>query len=275
MTDDFSEYISYAIKTTIVGAITFLIIAGYIFMDDFKNMILHIIKWWKQRNYKKKNIIPIIHKINSCGCSGCGSGYIDLSTQTEFIKSLNELDENKDIHIILHTTGGSLSSSEAICNALLNHTGKGKIIAYIPEYCYSGGFMIALHCDKIIMQKNAVVGPCDAQKSNGFFENYHSYSSVLKAVEYKKGKSEKISETWLANGFDAELTKQRQFDTLKKLVKNEKYDKETAEKIFDEFFSGKHNHDKNFSVDELIEIGLNVEKVNKMPSMIDKIFVNY
>lgn len=155
----------------------------------------------------KQNIIVINHSSKYNPLVNVEAS-IGLDTHINFIKNYNNMNKDLDIHIILHTTGGSLSSAEAICNCITNHTGKGKIIAYIPYYSYSGGCMIALACDKIIMTKNAILGPCDAQKSN-ITTNY-SIASIIDTVTYKKNSGEKIKEEWLAHSYDANLCKNRQ-----------------------------------------------------------------
>lgn len=263
------DYIDYFIRCLISIGVGIILYLTYTSISTIYNKIN---EWWKNKKSKNDNIITIIHKKKDTGSflKFSSTEYIDLDTQTKFIEDYDDINKEKDINIIIHTTGGLLSSAESICNCILNHNGKGKIIAYIPQYCYSGGFMIALHCNKIVMQKNAVVGPCDAQ--HGDIMGSHSYSSILKTVDYKKTKNEKINEEWLAKGFDAELTKKRQQECLTKLIKCGRYNNELADKIFDEFFSGKHNHDKNFSAEELKEIGFNIEIVDKMPKFIEDRF---
>ena len=106
---------------------------------------------YKQNQITKKNIIPIIHSVSSITLNDTA---ITIKTHMEFIKEYEKMDKTKDINIIMHTIGGSLSSAEAICNCILNHQQsnyEGKIIMHIPYYSYSGGCMIALACDKIVI----------------------------------------------------------------------------------------------------------------------------
>ena len=220
---------SFGIITGILGSVVGLVTLAYCFKNaiKFKNN-------WYQKKMIKQNIISIIHSSNSSLLSLAGDNTIGLTTHIEFIKSYNKLDKNKDIHIILHTTGGALSSAEAICNCIANHTGVGKIIAYIPYYSYSGGCMIALACDSIVMTKNAILGPCDAQKSN--FTTQYSIASVIDTVNYKKQNNEKIKEEWLANSYDAILCKDRQRKYVEKLIFCGHFTQDIGDKIYEEFF---------------------------------------
>lgn len=226
----------------------------------------------KQKQMTNNNIITIIHATDKMTLD---DKYITIKTHMDFVKEYETMDKNKDIHIIMHTVGGSLSSSEAICNCILNHRRSGfvgKIIMYIPYYSYSGGCMIALACDKVIMQKNAILGPCDAQQY--VTGSHYSVASIIDTVKYKKDNKEKISENWLAGAYDANLCKERQLKYVKELVDCEVFTEEIGNKIYDEFFSGKYNHDQIFTTRDALSLGLNVEIVEVMPDMI-KNFIDY
>lgn len=214
----------------------------------------------------KYNTIPIVHKDEQSILNfvlADGKSIINTTTHMDFLKTYEILDKDKDIYIVMHTKGGSLSSAEAITKCILNHTGKGKIICVIPYYAYSAGYCIALCCYKIVMHKNAIVGPCDAQHTMGSL-NTHSIASIVYAVDHKKKNNEKIDEKWLACSYDAELCKTRQRKYMDTLVKFNKYNVETADKIYDEFFSGKYNHDQVFGPDDLANFGVNVEVVDNI-----------
>jgi ClpP class serine protease len=218
-------------------------------------------------------VIPIVHSISPLALNN--EAMITIKTHMDFIRSYEKMDKDKDISIIMHTVGGSLSSAEAICNCILNHKKsgyKGQFIIYIPYYAYSGGCMISLACDKIIMGRNAIMGPCDAQKMVTTTA-VHSVASIIDTVKYKKEMKEKnikeeISETWLAGSYDAELCKKRQLKYVNKLVSYERFSEDVGEVIYAEFFSGKYNHDQIFSAEDTQNLGLNVEIINEMPPII-------
>lgn len=229
----------------------------------------------KNNNYQN-NIISIIHNIQKRGLSSIatesGDNMITLRTHMDFIRSYENMDKSKDIHVIIHTPGGSLSSCEAICNCIDNHrklNNGSKVIAYVPYYAYSGGCMIALSCDKIVMLTNAILGPCDGQSSTGYTQ--YSVASIIEAVKYKMDNKEKISEQWLATHFDANLCKERQKAFLAKRVEDGLYEESVGEAIYDELFSGKHNHDKIFSANESLKLGLMVDIVDSLPTDIKEI----
>ncbi len=96
------------------------------------------------------------------------------------------------VRIVLHTFGGFSLASEMIAGALLNHARKNDtyVEAYVPYMAMSGGTMIALAADKIIMGKNAALGPVDTQYS-GF--SAKMYQKLLA----KKNPSELMDKNFL------------------------------------------------------------------------------
>lgn len=56
-----------------------------------------------------------------------------------------------------------------------------------------------------------------------------------------------------------------------KLIVCGHFNPDVGNKIYEEFFSGKYNHDKLFSVTDAINLGINVEKVDHMPKFIENI----
>ncbi|NJD53034.1 MAG: hypothetical protein FIB07_09235 [Candidatus Methanoperedens sp.] len=67
----------------------------------------------------------------------------------------------KDVDLILHTPGGLVLAAEMIAMAVKNHPAKVTVI--VPFYAMSGGTLIALAADEIIMEKDSVLGPVDPQ----------------------------------------------------------------------------------------------------------------
>lgn len=64
------------------------------------------------------------------------------------------------IDLILHTPGG-LVASEQIAEALKKHP--SKVTVFVPHYAMSGGTMISLAADEIMLDENAVLGLVNPQ----------------------------------------------------------------------------------------------------------------
>jgi len=65
------------------------------------------------------------------------------------------------IDLILHTPGGLVLAAGQIAHALRAH--QGKTTVFVPHYAMSGGTLLALTADHIIMDAHAVLGPVDPQ----------------------------------------------------------------------------------------------------------------
>lgn len=84
---------------------------------------------------------------------------INETTYSDFINEYNKLKDDDLLQVNITTKGGSLLYIIMIANVIVNH--KGKTIARIPKYAFSGGTLIALVCDEIELCAGAALGPFD------------------------------------------------------------------------------------------------------------------
>jgi ClpP class serine protease len=91
--------------------------------------------------------------------------YIDIDDAEDVIRAIRDTDPETPIDIVLHTPGGLVIASLQIAAALSQH--RGKVTAIVPHLAMSGGTLIALAADQIIMAPHAMLGPIDPQ-INGF-----------------------------------------------------------------------------------------------------------
>jgi len=87
------------------------------------------------------------------------SNFIDIQDSEEILRAIRATPNDQPIDLILHTPGGLVLAAEQIARALVEH--KGKITVFVPHYAMSGGTLIALAADEIIMDANAVLGQVD------------------------------------------------------------------------------------------------------------------
>jgi ClpP class serine protease len=85
--------------------------------------------------------------------------YIDINDSEEVIRAIHLTDPNMPLDFILHTPGGLVLASLQIARALSKHP--GKVTVFVPHYAMSGGTMLALAADEIVMSEYAVLGPVD------------------------------------------------------------------------------------------------------------------
>lgn len=87
--------------------------------------------------------------------------FIDIHDSEEVIRAIHMTDPSVPIDLILHTPGGLVLASLQIARAIQKHP--GKVTVFVPHYAMSGGTLIALAADEIVMSPHAVLGPVDPQ----------------------------------------------------------------------------------------------------------------
>src|SRR3989344_1726703 len=103
---------------------------------------------------------------------------IDESSLRDMSKVMNKM-EGESFDLILHTPGGDIFSSLAISRLIKQYP--GPIRAIIPLYSMSGGSLLALSCEEIIMTPNASMGPIDPQLGSFFkFGSAKTWNDIVK-----------------------------------------------------------------------------------------------
>ena len=123
-------------------------------------------------------VILLVHRQESMSFFGFPVfRYIDIHDSEEVLRAIQMTDDNVPIDLILHTPGGLVLASLQIARALSDH--KAKVSVFIPHYAMSGGTLVSLAADEIVMCRHSVLGPVDPQIGQ------YPARSVLKAVAQK------------------------------------------------------------------------------------------
>lgn len=85
--------------------------------------------------------------------------YIDIHDSEQVIRAIHLTAQDVPLDLVLHTPGGLVLASLQIARALAKHP--GKVTVFVPHYAMSGGTLIALAADEIVMSEHAVLGPVD------------------------------------------------------------------------------------------------------------------
>lgn len=111
---------------------------------------------------RKSRVIALIHRQDIVTLFGVPvSSSISIEDSEAVLRAIRLTPENQPIDVILHTPGGLVLAAEQIAKALIQR--KAKVTAFVPHYAMSGGSLIALAADEIVMDPNAVLGPVDPQ----------------------------------------------------------------------------------------------------------------
>ena len=111
---------------------------------------------------RKSRVMAMIHREENVSLFGVPvSSFIDIEDSEAVLRGIRSTPADQPIDFILHTPGGLVLAAEQIAHALLEH--KGKVTVFVPHYAMSGGTLLALAADEIVMDPNAVLGPVDPQ----------------------------------------------------------------------------------------------------------------
>ncbi len=103
--------------------------------------------------------------------------YIDIQDSEDVLRAIRMTDDDMPLDIVLHTPGGLVLAALQIARAVEAH--KGKVTVFVPHHAMSGGTLIALAADEIVMCEHSVLGPIDPQIGQ------FPAASIIKAVEAK------------------------------------------------------------------------------------------
>lgn len=123
-------------------------------------------------------VILLVHRQETMSVLGFPlMRYIDIQDSEAVLRALDLTDPNIPIDLVLHTPGGLALAASQIARAI--HRRPGKVTVFVPHYAMSGGTLIALAADQIVMSRHAVLGPVDPQIGQ------NSAASILAVVRDK------------------------------------------------------------------------------------------
>src|SRR5216684_1604815 len=128
---------------------------------------------------RNSRVIAMIHRQEGASFFGVPvADSISIDDSEAVLRAIRHTPPEQPIDIILHTPGGLVLAAEQIAKALVER--KGKVTVFVPHYAMSGGTLIALTADEVVMDPNAVLGPVDPQIGG------LPAASILKVLELKR-----------------------------------------------------------------------------------------
>lgn len=217
----------------------------------FKRQMVEVARIRTLKMLEKKRdsrVITMIHRQEALSILGIPlRRFIDIEDSEEVLRAIRLTPKDLPIDLILHTPGGLVLAAEQIAMALNEHT--AKISVLIPHYAMSGGTMLALAADEIIMDRNAVLGPVDPQIGE------YPAISILKVLEDKN--KDKIDDRTLIFADIARKAIVQVFNFVRNLL-HDNFGDDKATELAKIFTEGKWTHDYPISYKEAKEIGLHV-----------------
>lgn len=212
---------------------------------------------------RSSRVITLIHRQETMALLGFPLfRYIDIDDSEEVLRAVKLTDDEVPIDLILHTPGGLVLASEQIAHALCRHP--AKVTVFVPHYAMSGGTLLALAADEIVMDENAVLGPVDPQLGE------YPAVSIIRAVEQKDVNEVDDKTLILADVARKAIAQVRSRAVA---ILSEHIEAEKAHALAETLSEGRWTHDYPITVEEAQGLGLNVS--SEMPEAIYKLMTLY
>jgi ClpP class serine protease len=236
----------------LINLVYLLFIALFLFPQIKQTVFkrLRLIQIKKLQKKRKSRVITLVHRRILPGILGMlTGGFISVEDSEEILRAIRSTPDDKPIDLIVHTPGGLVLATEQVAEAISKHPAKVTLI--VPHYAMSGGTLLGLAADEIIMDKNAILGRVDPQIFG------MPAVSIRQAVA-QKSKDEVEDRMLIFDDVSKKALVQNK-KSIKKLLKVNKYTDKEIKKIIDNLASGKYTHDHPITFEEAQKLGLKVK----------------
>lgn len=198
---------------------------------------------------RRSRVIALVHRQETMSLLGFPiARYINIEDSEDVLRAVQLTDASIPIDLILHTPGGLVLAAEQIAHALVAHP--AKVTVFVPHYAMSGGTLLALAADEIVLAPHAVLGPLDPQL--GQFPAV----SILRAVERQEARGKDVEdETLILADVAGKALKQVHACAERVLLKND-WEPGRAASVASALTDGRWTHDYPITVEEAKQIGL-------------------
>lgn len=197
---------------------------------------------------RRSRVIAIVHKEEMLpGIPFPVRGFIRQDDAEHVLAAIRATHPSKPLDIILHTPGGFVLHALQIARAIKAHPARKTV--FVPHLAMSGGTLIALAADEIVMSDHAVLGPIDPQLAGA------PAASWVK-VAREKPIAAIQDQTLLLADMSQKVLDQMRKQACELMQGNYSHDGSCA--ISDLLASGRWSHDYPITVPEAKELGLHV-----------------
>ena len=198
-------------------------------------------------------VITMIHRQEALSLLGVPLyRYLTMEDSEQVLRAIRLTPDERPIDLILHTPGGLALAATQIAYGIRKHP--AAVTVFVPHYAMSGGTLVALAANHLVMDENAALGPIDPQLMQ-HNEGPYPAPSIL-AVVQRKG-AEKVDDKTLLLADIAEKSLRQVRGFLAWLL-DEPLGKERAETVAEALTDGRWTHDYPLTTDGLRDLGLTV-----------------
>lgn len=212
---------------------------------------------------RSSRVIALIHRQETMRLLGFPvMRYIDMQDSEEILRAIQMTGNDVPIDLVLHTPGGLVLASTQIARAIRAHP--ARVTVFVPHMAMSGGTLIALAADEVVMCPHSVLGPVDPQI------NQFPAVSILEAVR-RKPVAEIEDETLILADVAAKALNQLR-TTVDALLSPE-VDPSKRAHLVEALSAGAWTHDYPISAEEASGLGLNIS--TDMPAAVLDLMTMY
>lgn len=211
-----------------------------------------VIDWNRRRVLSKlerrrgSRVIALVHRQETMAFLGFPlMRYIDVHDSEEVLRAIKLTGPEVPIDLIIHTPGGLVLAAAQIAQALRRHP--ANVTVFVPHDAMSGGTLIALAADEIVMDPNAVLGPFDPQLGHS------PTASILTVLDQKEAKD--IDDETLILADVARKALAQLVATVHELLAA-RMPADRAKELATKLASGTWTHDYAIDADEARRLGL-------------------
>jgi ClpP class serine protease len=199
---------------------------------------------------RKSRVVLLVHRQETMSLLGFPAyRYIDVNDSEDVLRAIHLTDPSIPLDLVLHTPGGLVLAATQIAEAVRKY--RGKVTVFVPHYAMSGGTLIALAADEIVMSEHAVLGPVDPQLGQ------QPAASILKVIRQKPISD--IDDQTLVLADQAEKAIAQVKYQLEQLL-TDNYPAGQAAELATLLSSGTWTHDYPITYDRALGLGLHVSK---------------
>lgn len=198
-------------------------------------------------------VVCIIHQ------PGMESSSVDTVTTEDVLTALQSTPADKPLDIILHTPGGYSYQAHQIALAVKAHRGRKTV--FVPYFAMSGGTVISLAADEIVLAPHAVLGPIDTQFPVQHLKRMMPARAVLDLCAAKR--RSRIHDELVELGIECKRSVTQDHASALALMQGT-YSRTTAERIAHTLNDGTLTHGFPVTYAHARRLGLNVS--TEMPA---------
>jgi ClpP class serine protease len=196
---------------------------------------------------RSATVITLIHRQETFSFLGLPlARHIDIDDAESVLHAIRETPPGRPIEIILHTPGGLVLAASQIAMSLADHD--GPVTAVVPHYAMSGGTLISMAADEIVMDGHAALGPVDPQLGQ------YPAASILAALE---APGDHKDETLILG--DVSRKAIRQVEVLARRLLEKSMSTDRAADVAALMSRGTWTHDHPLMASDLAELGFPIK----------------